>query len=61
MHEITLYSLIHGPEVWLGIVGACGVAALGIIGVCIVNSGRLREREEEMRRKDRKNEHEIDL
>lgn len=50
---MTLYSIIHGPEVWLGIVGLCGVAAIGVIGVCIVNSGRLREREEKARREMR--------
>lgn len=47
---MTLYSIIHGPEIWLGIVGACGIAAIGIIGVCIANSGRLRENEEKARR-----------
>ena len=51
---MTLYSIIHGPEIWLGIVGLCGIAALGVIGVCIVNSGQIREREEEMRREDRR-------
>ena len=55
----TLYSIVHGPEIWLGLVGLCGVGVLGIIGVCVVNSGRLREREEEMRRDKR--EHKNDL
>lgn len=47
----TLYSIIHGPEIWLGVVGLCGVGMVAVIGVCIVNSGRLREREERMRGK----------
>ena len=57
---MTLYSIIHGPEVWLGIVGLCGVGMVAVIGVCVANSGRLREREEEMRRED-KREHKNDL
>lgn len=57
---MTLYSLIHGPEIWLGVVGLCGVGMVAVIGVCGVNSSRLRDREEEMRRKD-KREREDDL
>ena len=31
MPTITLYNLIHGPEVWLGVVGLCWISTIGIV------------------------------
>lgn len=31
MPTVTLYNLIHGPEVWLGIVGLCWISTIGIV------------------------------
>lgn len=27
---MTWYSIIHGPEFWLGVAGLCGIAAVGV-------------------------------
>lgn len=31
MPTVTLYNLIHGPEVWLGIVGLCWISTISIV------------------------------
>lgn len=36
MPNITLYNLIHGPEIWLGIVGLCWISAVGVVAGSII-------------------------
>ena len=31
---MTLYSIIHGPEIWLAITGLCGLAIAGVAVGC---------------------------
>ena len=55
MPELHLYDFIHGPEVWLAVCGLCGLGIVAILGVCVANSGQLRDIEDKMRRDDDEN------